>query len=87
MRLQHNEQLIDSKVLEAIESREIWKGSRGTTAMGYFIVRRSELEKHLNLPQREIVSSLNRLELAGKICNHGDTIDKPDDTQYYRLPQ
>jgi hypothetical protein len=43
MRLQHNEQLIDSKVLEAIESREIWKGSRGTTAMGYFIVRRSEL--------------------------------------------
>jgi predicted transcriptional regulator len=87
--MRHNEQLIDSKVLEALENREIWKAltTSGTSAMGYFIVRRSELENYLNLGRQEIVSSLNRLESAGIICNDGDSTDQPDDPRYYRVPQ
>ena len=84
----HNEQSIDTKVLEALENKEIWKDltTSGTAATGYFVVRRSELEKHLNLGRQEIARSLNRLESAGKLCNDGVSIDKPDDPQYYRLP-
>jgi hypothetical protein len=86
--MRHNEQSLDSKVLEILENREIWKilATSGTAAEGYFVVRLSELEKHLNLGRDEIVSSLNRLELAGKICNDGDSTDRPDDPRYYRLP-
>jgi len=76
---------IDSKVLEALESRDIWKAPRGTGPMGCPIVRRSELAKHLKLDRSDVVGSLNRLEAVGKVFDHGSTIDQPDDPQYYFL--
>jgi hypothetical protein len=78
----------DSKVLEALEDREIWRHLKtcGTAAKGYHIVRRSELQKYLKLSRKEIVSSLDRLESAGEIFNDGVSIDQPDDPQYYHVP-
>jgi predicted transcriptional regulator len=86
--MRHNEQSLDSKVLEILENREIWKvlTTSGTTAEGYFVVRRSELEKYLKLSRKQIVSSLDCLESAGEIFNDGVSIDQPDDPQYYRVP-
>ncbi len=70
-------------VLKALKNKKIWKISSGVTSAGYFVIRRSELEKQLKLSRRDIVSSLNRLEMAGEITNDGFSIDQPDDPMYY----
>jgi hypothetical protein len=71
------ESRIDSKVLHAIGSRELWKGSRAMTGAGIPAVRSAEIAVVLRLDEEVVADSLERLEMRGRVSKDGGTLDDP----------
>jgi len=71
------ERELDSKVLRALQNRDLWDSRRGMTGSGDALVRSEELAQALSLDCDTVSDSLERLEARGKVRNAGGTLNNP----------
>jgi hypothetical protein len=67
----------DTRVMEALENRSIWDGSRPMTGGGDVAVKADELAVFLALPDDAVHASLDRLEAKGRVVNAGGNLSDP----------
>jgi hypothetical protein len=72
-----HEKSVDSRVMNALETPELWKGPRPMTGAGDRAVRRDELADELSLDEETITESLERLEARRRIVNVGGHLADP----------
>jgi hypothetical protein len=68
---------VDSRVLGALQDRNLWRPPRPWTGAGDMLVRSAEIAEALSLDCDIVIDSLERLEARGRVRNAGGTLDNP----------
>lgn len=71
------ESAVDSRVIQALQNRNLWSSHRGFTGAGDLLVRSAELAEALELDCDAVTDSLKRLEAQGRVRNAGGTMNNP----------
>jgi len=71
------ESALDSKVIRALQNRDLWGPPRGWTGAGDPLVRSAEMAEALSLDCDAVIDSLERLEARGRVRNAGGTLNNP----------
>jgi hypothetical protein len=72
-----HEKEFDQRLMEAIESPELWNGPRPMTGSGDVAVRADELAKYLGADMEKTRESLERLENCNRLQNIGGHMADP----------
>ena len=65
---------VDAKVFEALGNQALWTTPRPMTGGGERAVRAGEIADVVSLPPEVVADSLERLEAAGRVRQHGGTL-------------
>jgi hypothetical protein len=71
------ESAVDSRVLGALQDRNLWALPRPFTGAGDMLVRTAEIAEALSLDCDVVIDSLQRLEAQGRVRNAGGTLHNP----------
>ena len=69
--------LVDSKVIRALQNRDLWPPPPVWTVAGDLCVRAAEIAEVLSLDCDAVTDSLERLEARGRVRNAGGTLNNP----------